>query len=115
MAKYLEIEDTFTDSQGNKMHFQKTENTRIKVKKNFLNLFKIVKLTNLMRTLNSIDFVSIRFGSKSSEISNTLSIRKFFLVFDSIRFDSIWYALNSRVSLYKQLIPVKKLEKQKEF
>ncbi len=39
---FQEIEDTFTDSQGNKMHFQKSEkNTKIIVKKNFLNLFKI--------------------------------------------------------------------------
>jgi hypothetical protein len=31
---FLELEDTFTDSQGNKMHF-KSENTKIKVNINF--------------------------------------------------------------------------------
>jgi len=68
-----------------------------------------VKLSSLMHTRNSIRLISIRFDSirfESSESSNTLSIRKFFLVFDSIRFDSIsiWYALNSRVSLYSTII-----------
>jgi len=47
--------------------------------------------TNTVNIVNKLknELFKQRFGSKSSESSNTLSIRKFFLVFDSIRFVSI--------------------------